>query len=79
MPVFEPSVDTTSNQQLTAILVPVLVMLGGIGISYGIYTALRWFSLSRRRQPCHPAQTDTEAVVCIIVPTLIVAELVVGD
>jgi predicted RND superfamily exporter protein len=79
MPVFEPSVDTTSNQQLTAILVPVLVMLGGIGISYGIYTALRWFSLSRRRQPCDPARTDTEAVVCIIIPTLIVAELVAGD
>jgi len=60
MPVFEPSVDTTNNQeQLTGILVPVLVMLGGIGISYGIYTTLRWFAISRRLKS---TESDTEAV-----------------
>ncbi len=66
MPVFEPSVDTTSNQeQLTGILVPVLVMLGGIGISYGIYTTLRWFALSRRLKSFDSTESDAEAMVCM--------------
>lgn len=66
MPVFEPSVATTNSQeQLTGILVPVLVMLGGIGISYGIYTTLRWFAFSRRLKSFESTESDTEAMVCM--------------
>ncbi|KAF8621222.1 hypothetical protein AX15_007938 [Amanita polypyramis BW_CC] len=62
MPVFEPSVDTTKNQErLAGVLVPILVMLGGIGLSYGIYTALRWSSFFRRRGFCNTMRSNTEA------------------
>ncbi|KAK2465609.1 hypothetical protein APHAL10511_002501 [Amanita phalloides] len=55
MPVFEPSADMSQKQaELAAILVPVLVMLGGMGLSYGIYTALRWFSSSNRHTESNP-------------------------
>ena len=58
MPVFEPSIEpVVSGDSRTSV--------GHVGRNRhlcGIYTALRWFSFARRRNPCDPIQTDIEAV-----------------
>ncbi|KAF8632860.1 hypothetical protein AX17_004708 [Amanita inopinata Kibby_2008] len=62
MPIFETSVKLTKSQeQLATILLPVLVMLGGIGLSYAIYMALKWFTCLRRRSTGGVVRLDTEA------------------
>jgi hypothetical protein len=62
MPAIEPSSKAARNQeQLATILIPIFVMLGAIGLSYGIYTALKWLQLLKRQNVADATWFDTES------------------
>ena len=64
MPAIEPSSKAARNQeQLATILIPIFVMLGAIGLSYGIYTALKWLQLLKRQNVADATWFDTESEV----------------
>ncbi|PFH50511.1 hypothetical protein AMATHDRAFT_47834 [Amanita thiersii Skay4041] len=56
-----PTSMMKSSEQFIAVLFPILVMIAGIGLSYGIFTALRWVTYLRRRITTQAVQVDTEA------------------